>query len=246
MLTDFTNSSAIIELKQQWLERALIISNNLHNRSRQFNLYLQALALFSFESWLDWREPSLAINLENSSVFKPELANLIDVVCNLQVRDFKVCLIPTLDDSNSEIIIPRYVLDIAELVAHFYVIVEIDEELEVVFIKGFIDFEHLLAHKNNYPLSIDWNYTVPRKLFASKMEKLLVNLQCLEADGICLPNIDREREKKSSKSQTKLQQILSELKTQPLWKKLTWEQAVIVVTNPELCNWLHQSLTQKP
>ena len=243
ILTDFTNSSAIIELQPQWLERALTIGDNLHNQSRQFNLYLQALALFSFEYWIHSREPNLAINLANSSVFKPELANIVDAICNLQVGDFKICLIPTVDLSDSEIIIPRYVVDIPEFVAHFYVIVEIDEELELGFIRGFIDYNHLIVNKSNYPLDIDWNYAVPSILFESKIEKLLVNIQCLEPSGITLPNIDREQENKLINSQTTLQKILPEVKTQPLWKKLTWEQAFLTVTNPDLRNWLYQSLT---
>ncbi|MDJ0575124.1 MAG: DUF1822 family protein [Xenococcaceae cyanobacterium MO_234.B1] len=243
LLTDFTNSSAIIELQPQWLERALTIGDNLHNQSRQFNLYLQALALFSFEYWIHSREPNLAINLANSSVFKPELANIIDAICNVQVEDFKICLIPTVDLSDSEITIPRYVVDIPEFVAHFYVIVEINEELEFGFIRGFIDYDRLVANKKKFPLDIDWNYAIPSSLFESKMEKLLVNLQCLEPNGITLPNTDREPENKLSDSQTTLQKILPEIKNQPLWKQLTWEQAVITVTNPDLRNWLYQSLT---
>ncbi len=243
LLTDFTNSSTMIELQAQWLDRALTISENLHNASRQFNLYLQALALFSFESWIHIREPNLAINIANSSVFKPELANIIDVVYNLQVGDFKVCLIPTIDYSDLEITIPRYVIDIPEFVAHFYVIVEIDEELELGFIRGFIDYNRLIVNKSNYPLDIDWNYAFYSSLFESKAEKLLVNLQCLKPNSITLPNIDREQENKLINSQTTLQKILPEVKTKPLWKKLTWEQAVITVTNADLRNWLYQSLT---
>ena len=147
-------------------------------------MYLQALALFSFEYWIHSREPNLAINLANSSVFKPELANIIDVICDLQVGDFKVCLIPTISNDDSEIIIPRYVVDIPEFTAHFYVIVEIDEELELGFIRGFIDYDRLLANKANYLLDIDWNYAVPLAYLKSKIEKLLVNLQCLEPHGI--------------------------------------------------------------
>ncbi|MDJ0535236.1 MAG: DUF1822 family protein [Xenococcaceae cyanobacterium MO_207.B15] len=243
LLTDFTNSSTMIELQPQWLDRALTISENLHNPSRQFNLYLQALALFSFESWIHAREPNLAINIATSSVFKPELANIIDVICNLQVGDFKVCLIPTLDYSDSEITIPRYVIDIPEFVAHFYVIVEIDEELELGFIRGFVDFERLVANQTNYPLDIDWNYALSSSLFESKTEKLLVNLQCLEPNSITLLNQDSSGSNNLIESQTTLLQILPEVQTQPLWKKLTWEQAVITVTNADLRNWLYQSLT---
>ncbi|MDJ0687219.1 MAG: DUF1822 family protein [Xenococcaceae cyanobacterium MO_188.B32] len=242
LLTDFINSSAIVELQPQWLDRALTISENSSNYSRQFNLYLQALALFSFESWLQVREPNLAIALADSSIFKPELANIIDVICDLQVGDFKVCLIPIISDSEPEITIPRYVVDLPEFTAHFYVIVEIDEELELSFIKKFIDRDRLIANKPNYPLDIDWNYAVPTSLFESRIEKLLVNLQCLEPQGISLPALNSDRDNILVEDRTKLQQILPEVKTQPLWKKLTWEQAVATVTNPDLCNWVYQSL----
>lgn len=241
-LIDFTNSSAIIELEQQWLDRALALSENLHNRSRQFNLYLQALALFSFESWIHLREPNLVINLANSSVFKPELANIIDVVCNVQVGDFKICLIPILDDGDSEIIIPRYVVDVPEFTAHFYVLVEIDEELEIAIIREFIDYDRLMVNKANYVLDSDWNYVVPNSLFVSKPKNLLVNLQCLEYSAITLPSMERRQDSQLIKAQTTLPRILPEIKTQPLWKKLTWEQAVITITNPDLRTWLYQSI----
>ena len=245
LLSDFTNLSTTIDLQPQWLDRALTISENLDNRSRQFNLYLQALALFSCESWIQLREPSLAVNIAESSVFKPELANVIDVVCNLQVGDFKVCLIPTIIDNDPETIIPRYVVDIPEFVAHFYIIVEIDEELELSFIRGFIPYDRLIANKNNYPLDIDWNYAVPSSLFEVKTEKLLVNLQCLDPKSITLPAIKSDRKNRSIEFPTQLQQILPEVKAQPLWKKLTWEQAVATVTNPDLCSWLYQSINNK-
>ena len=242
-LTNFTNSSTVIELQPQWLERSLTISEDLHNQSRQYNLYLQAVALFVFEFWIHLREPNLVINIAESSVFHPEIANIIDVICNVKIGDFKLCLIPTLDASDSEVIIPRYVVDIPEFAAHFYVLIEIDEELELGLIKGFLDGDRLQTNKNNYPLDIDWNYAVPLRLFESKIEKLLVNLQCLESTAITLANIDIIRDNILSEFLITLQQILPEVKNQPLWKKLTWEQAVITATNPDLRNWLYQSLT---
>ena len=243
LLTDFTNSSTIIELQPQWFDRALEISENLHNQSRQFNLYLQALALFSFESWIGLREPNLILNKTESSVLKPDLANILDVTCNVEIGNFKVCLIPTIDALDSEILIPRYVVDIPEFNAHFYVLVEIDEELELSLIRGFLELDRLIANKTNFSLDIDWNYAVPSSLLESKIEKLLVNLQCLEPKAITFPKVANERETQLSESQTRLQKILPEVKNKPLWKKLTWEQAVTTVTNPDLRNWLYQSLT---
>ena len=245
LLTNFTNSSTIIDLQPQWFDRAVKISESLHNPSRQFNLYLQALALFSFESWLHLRSPNLGVDIAKSSVFKPELANFLDVTGKVKVENFTVCLIPTLDTIDSEITIPRYVVDIPEFTAHFYVIVEIDEELEFGFIRRFIDYNCLVANKTNYPLDIDWNYAVPANLFSAKMEKLLVNLQCLESDAVTLPNSASDRENKLIDSSTALQQILPEVQTQPLWKKLTWEQAFSTVTNRDLRNWLYQSLSNQ-
>lgn len=242
-LTDFTNSSTIIELQPQWFDRALKISEDLHNQSRQFNLYFQALALFSFESWISLREPNLVINKTESSVLKPDLANILDVTCNVEIGNFKVCLIPTIDALDSEILIPRYVVDIPEFTAHFYVLVEIDEELELSLIRGFLDLDRLIANKTNFSLDIDWNYAVPSSLLESKIEKLLVNLQCLEPNAITFPKVASDRETKLREFQTTLQQILPEIKNQPLWKKLTWEQALITVTNSDLRNWLYQSLT---
>ena len=241
LLSNFLASSSVIDLQPSWIERALNIGKTSHNSQRQFNLYLQALSLFAFESWLSGREPNLLVNLAEASIFKPEISNIVDAVCNVQVGDFRVCLIPTLDARETEVFISRYVIDIPEFTAHFYVLVEIDEDIEICSIKGFINYNDLSQYYSNYPLERDWNYAVPSRLFDSQIEKLLVNLQCLEADAITLPVTDSNYN--LINLQTELQQILPEIKSQPLWKKLTWSQARVVVTNPHLRNWLYESLS---
>ncbi|MDJ0635502.1 MAG: hypothetical protein QNJ34_20100, partial [Xenococcaceae cyanobacterium MO_188.B29] len=65
----------------------------------------------------------------------------------------------------------------------------------------------------------------------------------MELNAITFPKVASDRETKLRESQTTLQQILPEIKKKPLWKKLTWEQALITVTNSDLRNWLYQSLT---
>ena len=241
LLRDFSDSSAAIDLEPQWIERALSIGQNSNNFTRKFNLYLQTLTLFCFESWLSTREPSLSVHVADASIFKTELANILDVVWNFQVGDFKVCLIPTLDASEAEITIPRYVIDIPEFTANFYVLVEIDEDLEIGSIKGFIDYNHLSDYKNYYTLESDWNYAVPLKLFESKTEKLLLNLQCLDAEAITIPEANSDYN--IIDLQSELRQILPQVNNQLLWKTLTWSQAKIIITNQELRNWLYQSLT---
>ena len=238
---DFSVNNTMIDLEQEWLDRALAIGKNSHNITRKFNWYLQALALFTFESWLSIREPTLNINLAEASIFKSEIANILDVVCHVWVGDFCLCIIPSLDAGEPEVTIPRYVIDIPEFTAHFYVLVEVDEELETGLIKGFIDYNRLSDYKSRYFLDKDWNYAVPSTLWELNIAKLLVNLQCLDSNAITLPASNSQQN--SLDLHPELQQILPEVESQPLWKKLTWSQAVATVTNPELRNWLYHSLT---
>lgn len=84
-LVEFDDNPEIITLEPELLEQALEISQHLRNKSRQWQIYFQALALFAFEEWLHKREPSISINRKETSVFQPQYANVIDAVCNLRV-----------------------------------------------------------------------------------------------------------------------------------------------------------------
>jgi hypothetical protein len=88
---------------------------------KQWQVYLNCLALSAFETWLDERAESLKIHSDKCTILQPALANFINAVANLQVGEFKVCLIATGSLSDEMVSFPRVVVDLPEFIPHFYV-----------------------------------------------------------------------------------------------------------------------------
>ena len=62
LLLDFESFSETgIELSPEQIDRAVELSDRIPNSERQWQTYLNALALFGFETWLQSRDRSLII-----------------------------------------------------------------------------------------------------------------------------------------------------------------------------------------
>lgn len=241
---EFENSSETITLEPEQLKQALELSNQVGDEARKWQVYLQALALLSFEEWLQQREPEISIERESSSVWQPQYANAIDAVCNLKIGEFKVCLIPTISFTDEEVIVPRAVVDLPEFTAHFYVVVGIEEELDVAAIRGFLRHDQLVNHQPQLQAEADWTYQLPLVWFNREPDELLLYLQCLDPTAIPLPEIPTNRQATLARMQAALLTLLPQVRNRPLWQVLTWEQGTAVLTTPDLLNWLYQSLTE--
>jgi hypothetical protein len=77
-----------IDFSPEFIRKAVELSLNIPNEERQWQTYLNVLALYSFEEWLGVRAPDVTINQEHCSVQEPPVANAIEVVCNLKVNEF--------------------------------------------------------------------------------------------------------------------------------------------------------------
>ncbi|MEO1376488.1 MAG: DUF1822 family protein, partial [Cyanobacteria bacterium J06635_10] len=216
----------------------------INNQHRQWQVYLQCLTLFAFEEWLYQREPNLTINKERSSILQHQYANVLDTVCNLEVGCFKVCLIPSLLLTNEEVAISRAVIDLPEYVAHFYVVIGVDEQLEIAEIKGYLSYDRLVNIKAGLQPETDWNYYIPLIQFNQEVDELLLYLQCLAPTAIPLPEMPSSREDVLRRVQTGLLNLLPQLNNRPLWEVLTWEQGTAILTTPLLLNWVYQSINQ--
>lgn len=242
-LFDFPSHLETVDLEPKHYEEALQLSQNIGNEAKQWSVYLQALAVLAFAEWLNKREPIISLTQEISSIFKPKYVNLIDVICNLEVGKFKVCLIPTISFSDDEIILPRAVIDLPEFAAHFYIVIAINEELEIAAIRGFISYNEIVNYKLNYQSEFtpqrDWTYILPFSWFNSEPDELLLYLQSALTSTITLPEIPANRRTALSQIQRELINLLPQVNTSPLWQILTWSQGVAVLTSPELLNWLY-------
>lgn len=127
-------------MESEEVEKAWRITNNLKTEIGKLQRYFQALGLVAFEEWLKKREPNLSVDLTQVSLLNSKYSQIIkeiNAVFNLQVGKFKVCLISTSSFSDDFIDIPQSVIDIPEFAAHFYIIVGVEDELEVAAIRGF-------------------------------------------------------------------------------------------------------------
>ena len=242
-LFEVDNNLEIINLEEQ-LQPAFLISEKSNNPLIKWQVYFQCLALFAFEEWLQEREPRLTLDKENSSTLQYQYANLIDAVFNLKVGNFKVCLIPCMLLTNEEVAIPRAVIDLPEYTAHFYVVIGVDEELEIAAVKGLLRYDQLINIKAELEPEADWNYYIPLLQFNQEVDELLLYLQCLAPTAILLPEIPVSRRDILRKVQTSLLNLLPQLNNRPLWEVLTWEQGKAVLTTPLLLNWVYQSINQ--
>ena len=241
---EFENLTETIPLEPEQFDHAVELSEQIGNEARKWQVYLQALALLSFEEWLQQREPEISLERERASVLQPQYANAINAVCNLNVGEFKVCLIPNISFSDEEVIVPRAIIDLPEFTAHFYVVIGIEEELEVAAIRGFLRHDQLVNYQPQLQAEADWTYQLPLALFNREPDELLLYLQCLEPTAIPLPEIPTNRQATLARMQAALLALLPQLRNRPLWQVLTWEQGVAVLTTPDLLNWLYQSLTE--
>ena len=236
-----------IALSSAQIDRAVELSDRLINPERQWQTYLNALALFGFETWIQERDSSLTINSANCSIKQPSYATFIDGVFNLEVGNFKVCLLTNGVAVDEFVTVPRAILDLPEYVAHVYVLVNVVEEHEEVSIDSFIRYDQLIDRQqsNNFIPDTDWTYELPLGWFNPESEDLLLYLRCLESNAIALPATTTAT---ATNIQSQLESLLPQLKSTeiPLHEVLTWEQAAPILSNPDLLAWLYELQTTQP
>lgn len=230
------------ELLPEHLQRSLSLTESIHLSQQRWAVYLCALGTLGFEQWLKERAPDLEIQIDSASIWQPAIANLVAAACNIQVGAFKICVI-TASVFNDQHSIPHAVLEIPDFAAHFYVLMQVQEEEQQVAISGFINYEQYRSHQQTAKLQIerDWTYTLPQSLFNSNPNALLLNLRCLNPDAIQLPaNIPVEINKVVALKQ-KLIRLKPQLKKQYIWDLLTVNESITLFSNPDLINWVYQA-----
>lgn len=231
-----------INLDPEQITQAVDNSLKIKNQSQQWQIYINTLALLAFKEWLAERADSLTINEDECTVFQPAIANIIPAVANLQVGEFKVCLLTNDSLGDDQIFVPRAVIDLPEYIAHFYVLIEVLEEQEIAIVLGCLSYQQLMEKQTaaNLQPETDWTYQIPTSWFAQEPDYLLLNLRCLDPNAITLPVTNNQRMQTLVSMQNELMALLPQLQLPnvELWQVLTWEQGSAVITNIELLNWL--------
>ena len=236
-------SPETIDLAPESIDRAVELSTQIPNEQQQWQTYLNVLALYAFEEWLDNRATDLTGDRQDD-ILQPAIANAINAVCNLKVNEFKVCLIAMGSLADEEVSLPRAIVDLPEFIPHFYVLVEVQEEQETALIHSFLSYEELVNRRTTVNLAADedWTYQLPLTWFNSDPDRLLLYLRCLEPTTISLPVSQSNRTMKLARIRSELEALLPQLQSPEcqLWQVLTWEQGTAVLTSPELLNWVYQ------
>ena len=169
---DKRNYPRIAWLEPEHFESAKNSSKDISGEKNQWKTYLNNLTLLGFEEWLQEQLPD--IDIKQTGI-------------NLQVGKFKVQLI-TVDNMIDDFVnIPLDNINSPNLAAHFYVLVEVLEEIEQLRIHGLIRHDEIckMSGNNNY-------YEIPLTRFDNQVNNLLLYTRFLEADAIAIPNITGE------------------------------------------------------
>ncbi len=240
-----------VELFPNQIQIAVDLSHQILDPSQQWQTYLNALGLFGLENWLAEHSSDLNLNAENASLYQPELQSYLDGFCQLQINQFKVCLLTIGSLTDDVISVPRLALELPEYAAHFYILMEVQEELETAQIVGFFSYQDWQQQlQESLQAESDWTYSIPLSQFNLDLEQFLLQLRCLQPTQIPLPTLPN-RTAELNRIQQELEECLPQLQPDNdivprLWQQLTWEQGVAVLTQPELLRWVYQIQTAKP
>jgi hypothetical protein len=231
-----------ILLEESHIERARQLTRKIPNESRRWQSYLNALALFAFEEWFLERAPELTVESDNCTIFQAQYANAIEAVCNLKIGEFKLCLVAMGSLTDRTIAIPRAAIDLPEFSAHFYVVVEVIEELEQATIQGFVRYDNLMEYCRLKPLQAEsnWTYRLPMAWFERNSDELLHCLRFVKTAAIALPPIPTHPPATPPEIQAELEALLPQLQSPEckLWDVLSWEQGAALLANSELLDRL--------
>jgi Protein of unknown function (DUF1822) len=238
--------SARTELLSEHFQKAVNLSKSIHLPSQRWEVYLCTLAVLGFEQWLKERAPDLRCQTNSATIWQPAYANLMAAACSIQVGDFKICLITSSNLTNQHSI-SFAALDIPDFVAHFYVLIQVEEEQQQIAVSGFLNYEQYHRHQQATQLQVDtdWTYSLPSTWFNPDADALLLNLRCLPADAIQLPIITPPQ-KNNTVLQQKLKTLTSQLKTRHPWQLLTVKEGTTLLSNPNLIELAYKIINPSP
>ncbi|MEM8718866.1 MAG: DUF1822 family protein [Cyanobacteria bacterium P01_G01_bin.39] len=195
----------VIWLESEHFQQATEISNQATTEGQQWQTYLNILALSSFATWLRERITDKVVKRS---------PNLLESVCRLTIGEFKLSLIAVEQVLDEVVSIPQEAISAPELVTHFYVVLEVNEEEEEVIIRGFLRYDELIAYQTRVKLSPQNGfYNLPLSLFDSELNHLLFYSRYLTPATIPLPVVVPESlttgfDKTINSTRTKLSQWL--------------------------------------
>lgn len=180
-----------IALAPRDVDRARQLSRSMPP-AQQWQTYQTALALAGFEQWVQSHAPDVTCDTAHCSIFQAADIAGIAAACQVRVNDFQICIIATASQPD-EVAIPTAAIVLPELIAHFYVAVEIYEEQAQAVMHSFFRYDQLIAQLPQYPLADDGTYALPLRDWDPDLDRLLLYLRCSEPAALPLPAIPPDR-----------------------------------------------------
>jgi Protein of unknown function (DUF1822) len=184
-----------LSLTDEQITRASRISDLVADIGLKWQVYLNVLGLAGFENWLDDQSDDLKVDCSECSLLSNPAIPAAD---NLLIRGFKVCTIAVSSIDEDYISIPQSILSDSSKAAHFYVFVQVLEEIAQTSILGFIRYDQLKARIEMEPLEHfpDGTNDLPNEWLIKGSDELLLYLRCLDPVAIPLPVAFSEQLKK--------------------------------------------------
>jgi hypothetical protein len=174
-------------LSLEQISQAEALSALAASESQQWQTYLTGLALFGVEQWLQERAPDLP--LHSDGLQRPTDLNSATMLPRLRIGEFKLHLVAVDDLQDNYIPVPTAAIEQPEIVPHFYLIVEVLEEVGQACIYGYLRQDDLRRQITQLPQEGSATYLVPLDWIDPDPDTLLLYLRCLEPSAIPLPAV---------------------------------------------------------
>lgn len=178
-----------LQLTQEQITKASEISDLVTNGELKWQVYLNMLGLAGFENWLEDRSDNLRVDDSKCSLLSTPSIAAAD---NLQVREFKICTVAVSSIDEDFVYVPQSILIDSSKAAHFYVFIQVFEEIAQTSILGFVRYDQLKAQMESESLEQfpDGTCDLAREWLTSDPDELLLYLRCLDSSAIVLPEVE--------------------------------------------------------
>ena len=169
-------------------EQAKDISSWWEDESQRWQAYINALAMLSFQAWL---EEALSSKVQRITFEGTEAAYL-------GINNFKLCLLAKEHVLDETVRLPQRIIDRSELAAHGYVVLEVLEEQEEVTIRGFLRYDELIPQVEQATLTSSNEYALSLSSFDEEINHLTAYLQYSHSEAILLPTASTQESPEAS------------------------------------------------
>ena len=178
-----------IHLSAAEITEAARISDRVVDRDLQWQVYLSLLALYGFKTWLGDRDEELELDTSQCQLLSESPTT--PAANYLQIGGFKICVIAKGCSETDYVAIPAQILTHPAEAAHFYIIVEVLEELSEASMWGFLRYDQLTQYLTREPLEevFDETYFLPLNWLNLEFDELISYLRCFNPVGIPLPAV---------------------------------------------------------